>query len=49
MENGAIVKSSWQKPPLLIDPYGYAVNQLKLIGRNKQPRGEFNVVDISTK
>ncbi|CAH1797693.1 unnamed protein product [Owenia fusiformis] len=34
IENAAILKSSWQRPPLLIDPYGDGLESVKWLSRS---------------
>lgn len=49
MENGAIVASSWQRPPMFIDPSGSSERLLQAISRHTKALKNFVTVDISVK
>ena len=45
LENAAIVFSSWQKPPLLIDPYNEGVDQLRRLSASMH---QHRLIDLDT-
>ena len=45
MENAAILYSSWQRPPMLIDPYGEGVSFLQWLNK-KLSRKRLSVLDM---
>ena len=48
MENAAILYSSWQRPPMLIDPYGEGISSLQWLNK-KLNRKRLVALDMDTR
>ncbi|XP_023931015.1 dynein beta chain, ciliary-like [Lingula anatina] len=48
IENAAIAYSSWQRPPMLVDPYGEGISWLKWLNRSMNKK-KLIILDVDTR